>query len=138
MCVCTVVWRGVYIFNVRALLHYQTFLMPSVCACFPYRRCYACVSTHGPQHHQGIPHSQNMQKLSMTTREFHKKKDISEILEMSSITITIAEDVMKTFTDFKLRHKHKYVLLEIDQTGRSLFKFFSLIHSLTNDAAVSR
>jgi len=23
--------------------------------------------------------------------------------------------VMKTFTDFKLRHKHKYVLMEIDQ-----------------------
>ena len=47
--------------------------------------------------------------------QIRKKKKSLTAKDMSSITITIPDDVMKTFTDFKLRHKHKYVLLEIDQ-----------------------
>ena len=52
----------------------------------------------------------------MTATNVSPQKDIIEQQKtMSSITITIPDDVMKTFTDFKLRHKHKYVLMEIDQ-----------------------
>ena len=50
-----------------------------------------------------------------SNQRFSQKDIIEQQKTMSSITITIPDDVMKTFTDFKLRHKHKYVLMEIDQ-----------------------